>query len=558
VLAFLFLGLLAARLCHIGIVWVEEAYPTAAAIQLLDGKLLYRDIWFDKPPLAAYTYLLWDARSGVPLRIAGAIFVFLCCWMAWRFAREMWSPREGMAAGCFVAFFLTFGIPSAVMALAPDLLMVLPHFAAVYLAWRGRAFLSGLTAGVAMLVNPKAAFVLAACALWTWRSWPLLLAGFALPNLAALAIFGNPYIQEVWKWGALYSKQTFAFSLGFTRTLSWAGFHCALIVAAAYAFWKEKQWRMAVWLLLALLAVSAGWRFFPRYYFQLLPVMALLAARGYTLLGRCRIIVWLLLLIPFVRFAPRYATLAWDLAQHREPQWSDIAMNQDSHAASEKLGHDGTLLVWGYRPDIFAYTRMQAGTRFLDSQPLTGVLADRHLTNSQVIAPEWAAENRKELLKTAPTFIVDGLAPYNPALAISNYPDLQEWLSGYQEVGRTQGTVIYKRKYALGAPVAYGSFHGPVVPPKVMKTPPWRGLSVCCAETRLGVGPDIAPRRLQRSRCLSTSRSNTPRAFPKTPKYLPARPAPAHSWSSLPWYTRRLWIGRDRSARSRLACRAPP
>jgi hypothetical protein len=135
VLAFLFLGLLAARLCHIGIVWVEEAYPTAAAIQLLDGKLLYRDIWFDKPPLAAYTYLLWDARSGVPLRIAGAIFVFLCCWMAWRFAREMWSPREGMAAGCFVAFFLTFGIPSAVMALAPDLLMVLPHFAAVYLAW---------------------------------------------------------------------------------------------------------------------------------------------------------------------------------------------------------------------------------------------------------------------------------------------------------------------------------------------------------------------------------------------------------------------------------------
>ena len=446
VLALLFLGIVAARLCHTGIVWVEEGYPTAAAIQLLNGKLLYRDIWFDKPPLAAYTYLLWDARVGVPLRIAGAAFVFLCCWMAWRFAREMWSPREGVAAACFAGFFLTFGIPSAVMALAPDLLMVLPHIAAVYLAWRGRAFLSGLTAGFAMLVNPKAAFVLAACALWSGRSWGMLLAGFALPNLAALAIFGTPYIQEVWKWGALYSKQTFALSTGVTRTLSWAGFHCALVVAAGSAFWKEKRWRMAVWLVLGLVAVAAGWRFFPRYYFQLLPVMALMAARGYTLLGRWRAVVWLLLLIPLARFGPRYVTLAWDLAQHRQTQWSDIAMNQDSRAAADRIGHRGTLLVWGYRPDIFAYTRLQAGTRFLDSQPLTGVLADRHLTSSEVVAPEWAAENRRELARTAPDWIVDGLAAFNPALAISNYADLKEWLTNYQEVGRTHGSIIYQRK----------------------------------------------------------------------------------------------------------------
>jgi hypothetical protein len=383
----------------------------------------------------------------VTLRLVGAIFVFLCCWMVWRFAREMWSPREGLAAACFVGFFLTFGIPSAVMALAPDLLMVLPHIAAVYLAWRGRAFLSGLTAGIAMLVNPKAVFLLAACALWTGRSWASLLAGFVLPNLAALAVFGTPYIQEVWKWGALYSKQTFALSTGVTRTLDWAGFQCALVLAAGYAFWKEKkQWRMAGWLLLSLAAVAAGWRFFPRYYFQLLPVMALMAARGYTLLRRWRAVVWLLLLIPLARFGPRYVTLAWDLAHHRETQWSDLAMNHDSREAADRIGRDGTLMVWGYRPDIFAYARMQAGTRFLDSQPLSGVLADRHLTNAEVIAPEWAAENRKELSKTTPTCIVDGLGLYNPSLSISNYPDLQEWLAGYREVARTQGTIIYRRK----------------------------------------------------------------------------------------------------------------
>jgi hypothetical protein len=440
------IGLVATRLCHTGIIWVEEAYPTAAAIQLLYGKSLYRDIWFDKPPLFAYTYLLWGAQIGVPLRITGAAFVFLCCLMAWKFAREMWGPHEGLAAALAIAFFLTFGIPSAVMALAPDLLMILPHLAAVYLASRGRIFWSGLVAGVAMLINVKAAFVLAACALWAGRAWPWLLVGFAIPNAAALAWFGQPYFDEVWRWGALYSERGFPLATGFTRTLNWAGFQCALVAGAAFAFWKEKNWRMAGWMLLSLMAVAMGGRFFPRYYFQLLPVMALMAARGYVLLGRRRAILLALLLIPLMRFGPRYVTLANDLLHDRQAEWSDLVMNQDSRAAADRIDRGGTLLVWGYRPDIFAYTRMPAGSRFLDSQPLTGVLADRHLTRSDVAAPELAARNRRELIQTRPTWIVDGLGPLNPALAITNYPDLRDWLAGYQEAGRTRYTIIYRLK----------------------------------------------------------------------------------------------------------------
>ena len=447
-LALLFLGLLAARLCHSGIVWVEEAYPAAAAIQILHGKMLYRDVWFDKPPLSALIYLLWGARTGVALRIAGAAFIFACCWMLWRFARDLWGPREGLAAALLLGFFLTFGIPAAVMALAPDLLMVLPHIAAVYLAWRGRPFFSGLVAGMALLVNAKAFFVLAACLFFAWRGAGWLLAGFAVPNIVALIWFGRPYVDQVWRWGALYSEQTFAFATGFVRTGNWAGFQAALVVGAAVALYKENRLRskMIPWLLLSLVAVAAGWRFFPRYYFQLLPVMALLAARGYTLLGRCRALLLVLLLIPLVRFVPRYVMLADDLLHNRPSNWSDLALGQDSKAVSDRIGHAGTLLVWGYRPDIFAYTRMAAGSRFLDSQPLTGVLADRHLTSSQPFAPDWAARNRRELIASDPVWIVDGLGPLNPALAITNFPDLHEWLGNYREAGRTRFSIIYKLK----------------------------------------------------------------------------------------------------------------
>lgn len=456
-LALLFGFLLAARLCHTGVVWVEEAYPSAAAIQILHAKTLYRDVWFDKPPLSPLIYLLWGAHTGIPLRIAGALFVFACALAAFRFAADLWSEREGLAAASLLGFFLTFGIPAAVMALAPDLLMVLPHIVAVWLAWRGRAFASGIVAGLAFLVNPKGVFVLAACALWQFRRWPVLLAGFIVSNAIAvvwLAAAGAlaAYWQQVWVWGRLYSANTFVsqpLREGVVRTLAWAGFQAALVLAALWWCIRERQperVRFAMWTALALISVWLGLRFFPRYYFALLPPLTIAAARGCTLAGRARLLILALLLIPVVRFGPRYVLLA----ANRSATWADIALNRDSRAASDIVLRNAspgdTLLVWGYRPDVFAYTRLPAGTRFLDSQPLTGVIADRHLTHTDVVDAALAARNRQELTRTKPAFIVDGLGPLNPALAIHRYPDLRDWLTHYREIARTTDSIILKRQ----------------------------------------------------------------------------------------------------------------
>src|SRR5260370_31565546 len=241
VLACLVVVVALARFCQIDILWVEEAYPTAAAAELLRGKFLYRDIWFDKPPLYALVYLLWHAQTGWALRGAGVLFVLLACGLAYRFALEMWSEQEAMFAALLLAIALTFGIPSAVMALAPDLLMVVPHIAAIWLAWRGRAFWSGVLAGVAFLVNAKALFVAAACLVWVWRGAIPFAIGFALPNaifIAVLAANGawEAYVLQVWTWGRLYSADTFGahpFTVGVQRTLNWAGFQSTALLGAA-------------------------------------------------------------------------------------------------------------------------------------------------------------------------------------------------------------------------------------------------------------------------------------------------------------------------------------
>ena len=432
------------RFCYLDVLWAEEDLPLAAAAQMREGAALYREVWFDKPPLLAASYLLWGARDGWGLRLAGSLYVLLASWLAFRFARDVWGEREGFWAAGLLAFFLTFDSHAAVMPLAADLLMLAPHLAAVWLAWKGRSFWSGIAAGIAFSINAKGVFVLAACALWA--SPVPLLTGFAAVAATVLGWLGAQgalaeYYRQVWRWPSLYAADTFVerpLIHGLARTASWAGFHAALLAALRI---DRERWKWLAWGALSLAAVIVGFRFFERYYFQVLPVAVLLAARGIATPGRTRWLALVLLLIPAVRFGPRYFA---------QSGWADTAMDRDSREASalvrRRAQAGDTLFVWGFRPEMFIYTGLRAGTRFLECQPLTGVAADRHLRQTKSLMPEVGAENRRELARSRPAFVVDGLGPYNPALAITQYGDLGEWLSGYEEIGRTFGTVIYRRR----------------------------------------------------------------------------------------------------------------
>ena len=457
--AALFLTLLAARLCHVDILWAEEDLPMAAAAQMKFGKTLYRDIWFDKPPLLASIYLAWGVRTGWILRLAGALYALLCCALAYGFARDLWGRQEGFWAAGLLGFFLIFDFPSAAIPLAADLTMLAPHMAALWLAFRGRAFWSGAAAGIAFLINAKALFVLAACAVWCLPGVAWLALGFVACNAAAaiwLAWTGAliPYIDQVWRWGFLYAGSTFLANpirTGVIRTAEWFGFHVALLVAALWSKHSAVsgiRWKMLAWSALSLAAAFAGRRFFPRYFFQLLPVMVIAASRGMALMERKRALAMVLLLIPMIRFGPRYVLLARDLATGQPHRWNDVAMDQDSRAAAGILrcmAHPAdTLFVWGFRPELFVYTELSAATRFLDSQPLTGVPADRHLTQSAPVAADFTRGNREELARSRPAFVMDGLSLYNPALAIDRYPELRSWLAQYREVARTRTIVIYR------------------------------------------------------------------------------------------------------------------
>jgi hypothetical protein len=265
----------------------------------------------------------------------------------------------------------------------------------------------------------------------------------------------GPYIDQVWKWGLVYARTPPAassFGDSIRRTLDWFGFHAALVLGCVWCWWKQRTRAtqfLAVWSIISFIAVVSGARFSNRYFLQLLPVLAIAAAYGLTRYRILIVLAAIALLIPFIRFGPRYAILARDSLTSRESYWSDAVLDRDSRAVSawitaHKRAGD-TLFVWGYRPDIVAYTRMPLASLYWDSQPLTGVPADRHLAESTSLIPEWAARNRRELVASRPAFIVDGLSPLNPKLAMERVPETSEWLAAYDLVHRTDLSLIYER-----------------------------------------------------------------------------------------------------------------
>jgi hypothetical protein len=230
---------------------------------------------------------------------------------------------------------------------------------------------------------------------------------------------------------------------GISRTANWLGFH-AILPAGILLEWlrtRKSAWKMAGWVLLSLAGVTLGWRFFPRYYFQLLPVLVIAASAGLATMKRQYAWILLLLVVPFARFGPRY----YLLATGKSANWPDTAMDRESKRAAAMANPQpgDSLFVWGFRPDLYVDTHIPAATRFLDSQALTGVPADRHLTQSTPVVNNTAAA-RAELARSRPTVIIDGLSVYNPALAIDKYPELRPWLAQYREVGRTGNIVVYR------------------------------------------------------------------------------------------------------------------
>jgi len=116
------------------------------------------------------------------------------------------------------------------------------------------------------------------------------------------------------------------------------------------------------------------------------------------------------------------------------------------------------LFVWGYRPELYYWSGLLPASKYLSTQPLTGVPADVHYfeNNPPPVLDErdTAAARRElaeELARTQPEYIVDELGFFNDNLAMPRYSEFDEVLSHYKRTGTVKRFIIYRRRDLIKA-----------------------------------------------------------------------------------------------------------
>lgn len=257
---------------------------------------------------------------------------------------------------------------------------------------------------------------------------------------------------------------------------------------------------LLIWFAVSFTGVMLGGRFYGHYFLQSLPSLDMIGARGVTGVFSSkarsesfrRVIIALLVIgftFTLVRFHGRGVLLAIDWARgttsrfnatwyhnvrdHEERMAAAVVREiPDGADAAERFGleairaggprmrtADGPanyVFVWGYRPEIYFWSGLLPASRYLSTQPLTGVPADVHYFGDDyrsILDEPSTALARGQLIRdlqeTRPKYIVDELGMFNGDLSINSYPELSEFMRDYKATGPVARFMVYCRRDLL-------------------------------------------------------------------------------------------------------------
>src|SRR6266571_2522724 len=389
----------------------SEAMYSVVADEIVDGGRPYADAVERKPPLLFWTYAAvfkiagkfnWKALHIVAL-------VWTLCAMAGLYVigRELFDRNTGLIAALFYSVFqpwwtwknLTFDA---------EMLMNLPIIWAWAIAFRRsssrvrpKLFLAGALLGSAFLLKQPAAIAAVPLGIYlllpsyrTSRSLTrtnsiieaiILTVGFFVAlGLVSIVLWKQGILHEAFYWTIADHDVPHVFwQKGIVNTLIFLGACLPLVIGAIMACRdKSEIWagrtaeRTALFGLLAASAIgaAAGARFYPHYYVQLIPPLALLAAPYYARL-------WSWTMQPphwLLRPAVTYAWLGLTVIAFSIVHWTGLAPRRvPSEAGRYLFTHsrpDDRIFVWGQSSEIYLDAHRRPASRYITTFPLTGYI----------------------------------------------------------------------------------------------------------------------------------------------------------------------------------------
>ena len=466
----------------------SEAMYSVVANEIVDGGRPYIDAVERKPPLLFWTYagifevagkfnwralhfvaLLWTLSAMAGLYVIG---------------RNLFNRNTGLIAALFYSLFQPWWYWKN-LSLDAEMLMNLPIIWAWVIGFRRSSsplrpelFPAGALLGAAFLLKQPAAITAVPLGIYLLlpsyrasrgftptnsiiQATMLTLGFFAALGLVSIVLWKQGIVHDAFYWTIADHDVPHVFwQKGIVNTLIFLGTCLPLLFGAIMAcrdkseIWTGKMAERTA--LLGLLAASAigaaaGARFYPHYYVQLIPPLALLAASYYARLWSRTIQPPHWLLRPRVT----YAWLALTIIAFSIKHWTGLAPRRvPSEAGGYLFTHsDPTdrIFVWGQSPEIYLDAHRRPACRYITTFPLTGYVFGGPIpgfdTRSRILPGAWSTLNQ-DFARHPPTYIIDVQPdPKSAQYPVKNFPILAKLLAEqYQPVAHTAEGVIYRMR----------------------------------------------------------------------------------------------------------------
>lgn len=494
---------------------VDEAQFAGFADWLLHGGIPYQAS-LDTKPLGIYwfyqaVFWIFGRNNMIAVHLVTALWVWLTAMLCWRIAERVF-PREekadsflrgsGFWAALFYAVFTTTFVPKFIST-SIVIVMMLPLMASIAFAvdWErtgklGFMWLSGICWGAACLFKYQAGINLVVMGAFLLIAKPLLarslreiklkaflsfLCGGAFVGLSfALFLKAAGAFEDFLRWSIMGSAAYVGAGTELTHFWKRLAVRGGSFVASTVLIWvlaalssvrilrglrkhpgpaAQGQVLVLIWLVLSVVPVATGGKFYAHYFLQLLPALCILAAApAASFIGNARKALIALLiagmLVPAVGFFA--ARLMADDIYRAINEENPNAYIPIAAYIQNRTGESDTIFVWGFASPIYTFSNRLGASRFLWCDWLTGrVSGTASAKDPSFDTAEFISEGSWELLfedleKNKPLYFVD-TSPGNHhdygKYPIAKYPLLKRYLDNhYAFEASVNGADIYRRK----------------------------------------------------------------------------------------------------------------
>jgi 4-amino-4-deoxy-L-arabinose transferase-like glycosyltransferase len=459
----------------------DENMYSLVANEIVDGGRPYVDAVDRKPPLLFWTYAAVFELGGKfnwkALHAVAFVWTLLTMVGLYAIGAELFERETGLVAALLYSVFQPWAFFDD-LAFNGELLMNLPIVWAWAIAFRRSSSLirpellaSGALLGAAFLLKQPAAIAAVPLGIYlllpSYRSSRDISSAASITHAAVLTLgfIATLTFVTVILWKQCILRDAFYWTItdhtiphvflttGFLRTLLFVALCLPLVLGAAmgtrhnlipWAGKSAEKIALLGLLIASAIGVCAGGRFYPHYYIQLIPPLALLAAPVYVRVWSRKTRSPLALLRP----DGSYVWLAVIVIAFSINHWRErVGPTEAGLYLSEHSAPDDRIFVWGQESSIYLDARRRPACRYIATFPLTGYVFGGWVpgdTRSRALPGAWATLEHDFAIHP-PTYIVDTQSEPGDRYPVQDFPILAKLLTNkYQRVAHNGDGVIYR------------------------------------------------------------------------------------------------------------------